>query len=263
MGHYAISSIKVQMIKSDFKKSFPEKCGEAIDMGMGALLEITNDFYAESEDPNGDSTLSEVLESLVSMYNPLNLDDGYYINPDALDWDLHDIGKFCRIVLAKSESSESVDFKNVVSKQLQKGKPSSCDSANLKNADYLNDNSREKQPSGEAPLAETRTTKSLNETDRQMLQTWELFKPAEAIDLKFLVYDSEGRFGGEFTANDNHGDRYFIVKQDPTKKNWKMSSNLISLLNDNTSTLPKSARASLDEYREVLAKSVYRYEAGL
>lgn len=94
--------------------------------------------------------------------------------------------------------------------------------------------------------------------DEMILGLWESLRPAEAVDLKFMVMDREGRFAGEFTADDQWGDRYFVLTE---KRNggWSMATNLTSIDPDNPK-VSKSAKAGLAEYKQICADAVYRCE---
>lgn len=94
--------------------------------------------------------------------------------------------------------------------------------------------------------------------DEMMLGLWESLRPAEAVDLKFIVMDDKGRFAGEFTADDQWGDRYFVLTE---KRNggWSMVTNLTSLDPDDPK-VSKSAKAGLAEYKQICADAVYRCE---
>lgn len=111
----------------------------------------------------------------------------------------------------------------------------------------------------------SKTTKadrpSESDVDSEVMRIWNLSKPSEAVDLKLIVMDPDGRFAGTYSADDHHGDRYFVLKQRPRKKDWQMVTNLASFLEGGSdSGLGKSARETQSEYREILAKAVYRYE---
>lgn len=97
---------------------------------------------------------------------------------------------------------------------------------------------------------------SLTDKDRAILGMWNLVRPVEAVDLKFIVMDNEGRFAGEFTADDQHGDRYFTVTEN-SNGDWSLRSNLTS---NDPDTLSKTAKAGLAQYREICAKATYRFE---
>lgn len=102
---------------------------------------------------------------------------------------------------------------------------------------------------------------SQSDVDLEVMRIWNLSKPSDAVDLKLIAMDSDGRFAGTYSSDDHHGDRIFVLKQRPRKKDWHMASNLASFLDERSdSGLGKSARETLSEYREILAKSVYRYE---
>lgn len=107
----------------------------------------------------------------------------------------------------------------------------------------------EQQADGEQP-------QSLTDQDRALMSMWDLVRPAEAVDLKFMVMDSEGRFAGEFSADDKHGNRYFVVIEN-SEGAWSMRSNLTC---NDPDTLSKSAKAGLAQYRDICAKATYRYE---
>lgn len=98
--------------------------------------------------------------------------------------------------------------------------------------------------------------RSVTDQDSALLSMWDLVRPAEAVDLKFIVMDSEGRFAGEFSADDQHGDRYFTITEN-SKGAWSMGSNLIC---NDPDTLSKSAKAGLTQYRDICTKATYRYE---
>ena len=85
-----------------------------------------------------------------------------------------------------------------------------------------------------------------------------MVKPAEARDLKFMLIDREGRFAGEFTADDQHGDRYFTVTEN-SKGSWSMASNLTS---NDPDKLSKSAKAGLALYQDICSKATYRFDSG-
>lgn len=102
---------------------------------------------------------------------------------------------------------------------------------------------------------------SETDVDSEVMRIWNLSKPTEAVDLKLIAMDSDGRFAGTYSADDHHGDRYFVLKQRPRKKDWQMVTNLASFLEAGSdSGLGKSARETQSEYREILANAVYRYE---
>jgi hypothetical protein len=99
-----------------------------------------------------------------------------------------------------------------------------------------------------------------SEADQQILSLWNMLSPPEAIELKFIVLDEEGRFAGEYTADDQHGDRYFIIKEKPRSGGWSMASNLTTHFSSNVESLPKTTQSSIKEFREIINKAVYRYE---
>ena len=107
------------------------------------------------------------------------------------------------------------------------------------------------------PNADPEQPQSPANHDRALLGMWDLVRPAEAVDLKFMVMDSEGRFAGEFSADDQHGDRYFIVTEDSNDA-WSIRSNLTC---NDPDTLSKNAKSGLAQYRDICAKATYRYEA--
>ena len=91
-----------------------------------------------------------------------------------------------------------------------------------------------------------------------ILALWESLRPAEAVDLKFIVMDREGRFAGEFTTEDQSGDRYFVLT-DKRKEGWSLRSNLTSIDPDDPK-VSKTAKAGLAEHKQICADAVYRYE---
>jgi len=104
--------------------------------------------------------------------------------------------------------------------------------------------------------ADAKQPQSLTDQDRALLSMWDLVRPAEAVDLNFIVMDSEGRFAGEFSADDQHGNRYFVVTEN-SKGSWSMRSNLTC---NDPNTLSRSAKAGLAQYRDICTKATYRYE---
>jgi len=110
------------------------------------------------------------------------------------------------------------------------------------------------QPAPSRPQAQPPSSKE----DEMILGLWESLRPAEAVDLKFIVMDGEGRFAGEFTADDEWGDHYFVLTE---KRNggWSMATNLTSIDPDNPK-VSKSAKAGLAEYKKICADAVYRCE---
>jgi hypothetical protein len=111
------------------------------------------------------------------------------------------------------------------------------------------------QPSA-SPAATQARSRTLSEEDQMMLAMWEMVRPQEAVDLKFIVMDQERRFAGEFIANDQHGDRYFTLTEN-SKGGWQMGSNLVG---NDPAMLSKSARKRLETYRDIISKMIYRYE---
>lgn len=95
-----------------------------------------------------------------------------------------------------------------------------------------------------------------------LMEVWSLVKPSEAKDLKLMVASADGRFAGIFTCDaDQHGDRFFVLKQRPRSGTWTMASNLMSHLDDlAAANLGKSARLSVNEFREILANPSVKYE---
>lgn len=106
-----------------------------------------------------------------------------------------------------------------------------------------------------------------NNTDpsEALMEVWRLVKPSEAKDLKVMVASADGRFAGIFSCDaDQHGDRFFVLKEKPRSKTWTMASNLMSLLEDLTATsLTKAARQSINEFREIFANPSVTYEPSI
>lgn len=95
-----------------------------------------------------------------------------------------------------------------------------------------------------------------------LIEVWRLVKPAEAKDLKTMVASADGRFAGIFTCDaDQHGDRFFVLKENPRSGKWTLASNLISHLDDlAAANLGKSARQMVNEFRDIFANPSVRYE---
>lgn len=95
-----------------------------------------------------------------------------------------------------------------------------------------------------------------------MMGLWDLVKPSEAKDLKIIVASDDGRFAGIYSCDlDQHGDRFFVLKEKPRSKTWAMASNLMSHLEDlEAANLGASARQMVNEFREIFAHPSLKYE---
>lgn len=100
------------------------------------------------------------------------------------------------------------------------------------------------------------------EITEAMMELWRLVKPSEAKDLKVIVGSADGRFAGIFTCDaDQHGDRFFVLKEKPRSKTWTLASNLMSHLDDLAAAdLGKSARQMVNVFREIFANPSVKYE---
>jgi hypothetical protein len=95
-----------------------------------------------------------------------------------------------------------------------------------------------------------------------MLELWDLVKPSDAKDLKVIVGSPDGRFAGIYTCEiDQHGDRFFVLKEKPRSQTWTLASNLLSHFDDLASVkLGKSARLMINEFREIFCNPLVKYE---
>jgi hypothetical protein len=104
-----------------------------------------------------------------------------------------------------------------------------------------------------------------NDVREAMIHVWNLVKPSEAKDLKIIVASDDGRFAGIYSCDlDQHGDRFFVLKEKPRSKTWTMASNLMSHLEDLAAAgLGRSARQSVNEFREIMANPSAKYEPAI